>query len=151
QRLPTCNAFADSVLRSAMAHVSSAMGETLAARRLIDEARHAQGNSGFNRMYADSEDGLLDLMSGRLRLATARFRSGVSGTMAPAYDYASGSAWAGILYACALSEANEIDAAEQLVNVYLPLACDVGLPGHMIGGHVIRARIAFHRGDVDRA
>lgn len=151
QRLPTGNHFADGVLRTVMAHVFSVLGNPQASQRLLDDARRAQGDSGFNRMYAESEDGQLDLLSGRLRLATARFRSALGATMAQALDYTSGSAWAGILYASALYEANEIDAAARLVDVYLPLACDIGLPGHMIDGHLIRARIAFRRGDVDKA
>ncbi len=34
------------------------------------------------------------------------------------------------------------------MDVYLPLACDVGLPGHIIVGHMIRARTDFARGDI---
>ncbi len=151
QRLPTSNAFADSVLRNAMANVFSVMGETHESQRMIDDARSVQADSNFNRMYAESQEGLLDLQAGRLRQATARFRLAVSATMASSYDYTSGNAWAGVLYASALYEANELDTAEHLVNVYLPLACDVGLPGHMIGGHMIRARVAFYRGDIGRA
>jgi len=151
RRLPTCNAFADSVLRNAMANVFSVMGETQESQRMIDDSRRAQGDSTFNRMYAESQEGLLDLQAGRLRQATARFRLAVSATLANSYDYTSGNAWAGVLYASALYEANDFDGAEHLVNVYLPLACDVGLPGHMIGGHMIRARIAFYRGDISKA
>jgi LuxR family maltose regulon positive regulatory protein len=102
-------------------------------------------------MYAESIEGMLDLQGGRLRQATARFRAAVSAGPTTAYDYLGGNAWAGILYASALYEANELDEARQLVDVYLPLACDVGLPGHMNAGHLIRARIAFYRGDIDSA
>ena len=48
-------------------------------------------------------------------------------------------------------ETHQLALAEHLLNVYLPLARDVGLPDHMILSHVMRSRIAFLRGDVDAA
>lgn len=150
-RLPTSSLFADTVLRNAMAHVFTVMGENQAARSLIDAARHALGESTFNRMYAESLEGILDFQGGRLRQATAQFRIAVKATRAATPNYASGNAWAGLLYAGVLYEANDIGGAEHLINVYLPLACDVGLPDHMISGHVIRARIAFSRGHTDKS
>lgn len=149
--LPSGNAFADGVLRNAMAHVFTVMGETARAQQLIDKARQATGDTIFNRMYAESIEGMLDLQAGRLRLATARFRTAVGATRASSHNYASGNAWAGLLYASALYEANKLEDAERLVDVYLPMASDVGLPGHMSVGHLIRARIAFSRGDIDRS
>ena len=150
-RLPTSSPFADTVLRNAMAHVFTVMGENQAAQSQIDAARHALGDSTFNRMYAESLEGILDFQGGRLRQATAQFRIAVSATRAATSNFVSGNAWAGVLYAGALYEANETERAEHLINVYLPLACDVGLPDHMISGHVIRARIAFSRGETDKA
>ncbi|REN15161.1 helix-turn-helix transcriptional regulator, partial [Mycobacterium tuberculosis] len=46
---------------------------------------------------------------------------------------------------------NQLAQAERLLNVYLPLARDVGLPDHMILSHVMRSRLAFHAGDIDAA
>jgi LuxR family maltose regulon positive regulatory protein len=150
-RLPSCNAFADGVLRNAMAHAFMVMGDTVRAQQLIDEARCTTGDTSFNRMYAESIEGMLDLQAGRLRLATARFRTAVNATRAASHNQASGNAWAGMLYASVLYEANELEAAQNLVNVYLPMASNVGLPGHMNVGHMMRARIAFSRGDIDRS
>lgn len=150
-RLPSANSFADGALRNAMAHVFTVMGENARAQQLIDEARRDTGDSLFSRMYAESVEGMMDLQAGRLRLATARFRAAVGTTREFRDNYASGNAWAGILYARVLYEAYEFDAAERLVDVYLPMASDVGLPGHMSAGYITRARIAFSRGDVDRS
>lgn len=150
-RLPTQNAFADGVLRNAMAHVFTVMGENARAQNLIDEARRITGASAFSRMYAESVEGMLDLQAGRMRLATARFRAAIGSTRQFRHNYASGNAWAGLLYASVLYEANDFESAERLVDVYLPMASDVGLPGHMSAGYIIRARIAFSRGDVDRS
>ncbi len=149
--LPGTDAFADSVLTNAMAHVVATMGDPRQAHRLLDTARRAQGAGPFNRMYTESVEGLIDLREGRLQQATARFRIAVNATQSASYTHTHGNAWAGMLYAGTLYEADRLNDAEQLLGIYLPLACDVGLPDHMILGHTMRARIAFSRGDVDQA
>ncbi len=151
-RMPSCRPFADSVLANAVANIVSVIGERDEAHRLLDTARRLHGGSDFNRMYTESVEGTLDLAEGRLRQATARFRMAVSATpRAESWNPANGNAWAGVLYAGAVYETNDLDAADQLLNVYLPLARDVGLPDHMIASHRMRARITFERGDVDGA
>ena len=150
-RLPTSRPFADSVLTNAMASVVSVMGEPHEAHRLLDAARAGRGATPFVRMYTESMEGLLDLQEGRLRQATARFRMVLSQAQTATYEHHNGNAWAGVLYASAVYEENRLDAADHLLNIYLPLARDVGLPDHMILSHVLRSRIAFHRGDIDSA
>ena len=162
-RLPSGQPFADSVLCNAMAHAMGVMGEREQALRLLDAARRGQQGAGFNRMYSESVEGLLDLQQGRLRQATARFRMALGTPAGPAtgasggvtggagFPPSHGNAWAGVLYAGAMYETHQLALAEHLLNVYLPLARDVGLPDHMILSHVMRSRIAFLRGDVDAA
>ena len=156
-RVPTGQRFADNVLCNVMAHVMGVLGEREQAQRLLDAARRGQGD-GFNRMYTESVEGLLDLQQGRLRQATARFRLALGMAAAPgamlgaaAWQPTHGNAWAGVLYAGVVYEAHQLAQAEHLLNVYLPLARDVGLPDHMILSHVMCARIAFDRGDIDAA
>ncbi|GLS14831.1 LuxR C-terminal-related transcriptional regulator [Hydrogenophaga electricum] len=152
QRLPTGNHFADSTLLNAMAYISSVAGDPREALHLLDAARREQdGGSTFNRMYTESTEGLVDLQQGRLRQATARFRLAVDATHAVNYHHTHGNAWAGVLYTSALYEANQLAQADHLLNVYLPLARDVGLPDHMILSHAMRSRIAYIHGDVDVA
>ena len=162
-RLPSGQPFADSVLCNAMAHAMGVLGEREQALHLLDVARRGQQGAGFNRMYSESVEGLLDLQQGRLRQATARFRMAVGTPAGPATGGSGGmtggaglppshgNAWAGVLYAGAMYETHQLALAEHLLNVYLPLARDVGLPDHMILSHVMRSRIAFLRGDVDAA
>jgi LuxR family maltose regulon positive regulatory protein len=154
-RLPTGLAFADNTLLNAMANILSVMGDRHASQRLLDAARSQQGQGKgegtFNRMYTESCEGMLDLQAGRLRQAAARFRIAVDSTHAVTYHHSHGNAWAGVLYAGVVYEANQLLQAEHLLNVYLPLARDVGLPDHMILSHVMRSRIAFHSGDIDAA
>jgi LuxR family transcriptional regulator, maltose regulon positive regulatory protein len=147
--------FADSVLVNVVANAATVLGRHQEARRLLDAGRRAQGGepSTFSLMYAESVDGTIDLLEGRLRHATARFRLAInpaSGT-APALSYAGGNAWAGLLYAATVYESGELDHAAQLLHVYLPLVCNAGLSDHMILGHVMLARIAVCRCDPSHA
>jgi len=151
-RLPTAVPFADTVLTNCMAHVTSVMGEKREAQRLLDSARRTQNTSVFNRMYTESTEGMLDLERGRFRQAMARFRLAVDATAREGdYSHTGGNAWAGVLYASALYEANELETVQRLLYVYLPLARDVGLPDHMIASHAMRSRLLFWQGDVDGA
>jgi LuxR family maltose regulon positive regulatory protein len=152
ERLPTGNHFADTTLLNAMAHTTATAGQPRQAQQLLDAAKKQHsGNSTFNRMYSESTEGLLDLQQGRLRQASARFRLAVDATHAVNLLHTHGNAWAGVLYASIVYEANALDKADHLLNVYLPVARDVGLPDHMILSHAMRSRIAFIQGDVDAA
>jgi LuxR family maltose regulon positive regulatory protein len=79
------------------------------------------------------------------------FRTAVAATSKASYNYSTGNAWAGVLYAGALYEIGDFDHAEQMAGVYLPLAIDVGVPDHIITGHMIRVRVPFYRGDPGKA
>jgi LuxR family maltose regulon positive regulatory protein len=150
--LPSTKPFADTVLLNAMAHIVSVTGDRREAERLLDNARSSPGDSEFNRMYTESVKGSLDLREGLLRQATARFRIAVTASAHSAsYTYTHGNAWAGILYAGAVYEANDVTTTQHLLHVYLPLAREVGLPDAVIASHRMRARIAFDQGDVDDA
>ena len=91
-RLPSGQPFADSVLCNAMAHAMGVLGEREQALHLLDVARRGQQGAGFNRMYSESVEGLLDLQQGRLRQATARFRMAVGTPAGPASGVRAGPA-----------------------------------------------------------
>ncbi|WP_420473600.1 LuxR C-terminal-related transcriptional regulator [Noviherbaspirillum sp. ST9] len=152
-RLPESDAFSGSVLSNEMAYICAVMGDYQQAHRLLDAARRRQGSdtSFFNKMYSESVEGIIDLEEGLLRQATARFRIAVSATHSVSYRHTGGNAWAGVLYASSLYEMNDLDQAEHLLHVYVPLAKDVGLADHMIIGYTMLSRIAFDQGDVDQA
>jgi LuxR family maltose regulon positive regulatory protein len=154
--VPADDTFACAALTNAMANVYAIMGQYQEARSLLDAARRRQGQSGaqpgaFNAMYSEAVEGIIDLHEGRMRQAAARFRMAVRASHAGTYDQAHGNAWAGVLHANALYEADECAQAEHLLNIYLPLAANAGIQDHMICGHVTLSRIAFQRGDVDLA
>ncbi len=149
--MPSDLPFADSALINLMANMSSILGMPQESRKLLDMARSRFGKSAFNRMYAESLQGMLDLFEGRMRQASARFRIAVEATHQATFNQSHGNAWAGVLHACALYEANQLDKADHLLSIYLPMARDVGLPDHIILGYSLRSRLAFNTGDVDHA
>ncbi|MFI4940490.1 MAG: LuxR C-terminal-related transcriptional regulator [Burkholderiales bacterium] len=147
---PLGNPFAESALANAMAAIFCIMGQYHESHKLLEAARSRQGSpSFFNRMYSESVEGIIDLQEGRLRQAAARFRMAVGATHAASYVHTHGNAFAGVLYADALYEANALEQAAHLFHVYVPLARNVSLPDHMIIGYQRLARIAFCRGDID--
>lgn len=152
KQLPTAQNFADSALFNAMAHIVSVVGDRRDAQHFLRDARRFQSESAFNRMYTETVEGVLDLREGRFREALARFRVAVASNARPdIYRHDSGNAWAGVFLAEAVYESNDLDAAERLLNVYLPMARNVGLPDHLITSHRLRSRIHFWRGNVDAA
>lgn len=152
-RLPTASIFADTVLTNSMANSFSVRGEYHQASLMLEAARRTQSEilSAFNVMYSESVEGCMDLRAARMRQAMARFRLAVSATHRASYSHTNGNAWAGVLYAGALYEVNDLEQAARLLHVYVPLARDVGLADHILLGYVMLARIAFSRGDVDQA
>lgn len=150
-RRPSGNRFVDSILSNAMAHIVSIAGPAKEALLLLNDARKRQGVDSFNRMYSETISGMLDLRGGRLRQAAAKFRSAIASCAATPFSYTHGNAWAGVPYAEVLYEGNDLAGSARLLNAYLPLAREVGLPDHMISSYRTRARIAFIHGDVGTA
>ena len=153
KQLPSEVPFADTVLANAMATIMSVMGDPDRARRLVDMARRGRGaaDSEFSVMYSETIEGLIDLLQGRQRQACARFRLAVTAMPPTSYRYTGGNAWAAVPHATALYEAGEMDEAAHMLQVYLPLVRDVGLPDHLIMCYTALCRISFWRGDVDQA
>lgn len=144
--------FTDTALANAMANVSAVLGRYHEARALLDTARRAQrcSASTFNLMYSEAVEGIIDLQEGRMRQAGARFRMAVRATRKGAYGQANGNAWAGVLYAAWVYETGDLAQAARLLQVYVPLGRDVGLPDHLILGYLMLARVAFYEGDPEQ-
>lgn len=146
--------FADIVSINSRANIFSVMGNYDQACQLIDGARDAQSghSSLFNSMYSEALEGLIDLQEGRQKQAAARFRLAV-GARGPTCDFShtNGNAWAGVLHANTVYEANDLEMATRLLHVYGPLVREAGLPDHMLISDIMLSRLAFSEGDVDRA
>ncbi|AOZ01435.1 LuxR family transcriptional regulator [Cupriavidus sp. USMAHM13] len=151
--LPMGYPFPDSILATSMARLAAVRGDYREARRLLALARQAVhgSDSNFNKIFSESVEGLIDLRQGRLQQALARFRVAASTMLPNRYGPTNGNAMACLLLAEALYESNHCERAERLLNVYVPLARDLGLPDQIISGHIVLARIAFERGEADQA
>lgn len=145
--------FAFRILRTTLANTHLIMGKYANARELLDRSGGvSDAPSGpFMMIYAQCVDGVIDLLHGRLRQATARFRHSASVGSRSAFTDTNGNAMAGILLSEVLYEQDELPEAERLLNVYVPLMQELGLADHLICGYRNLARIAWHRGDHDRA
>lgn len=150
---PTGVALADMMLANAMANAFAVNGKHTESRRLLETARRTQSAdaSAFNLMYSETVEAIFDLQQGRLREATARLKMAIGSGSTHHYGYTGGNAWAGLMYAASVYEANDLKQAAHLLQVYVPLARDVMLADHVMLGHTMLSRIAFERGDVDEA
>lgn len=149
-RLPTQRPFADRALINTMANVAAVKGDEREAERLLEAARNTSQASRFEHRFTEAMQALLDLQHGRLREASARYRIVLQNDGRSGSGH-SGNAWAGVLYATAVYEQNHLALARELLDLYLPPARHIGLPDHMIVGHIIRSRIDFADGEIDRA
>lgn len=148
-RLPTGRPFADGVLANCMASIAAVLERVDEARGMLARVRADAGPQAFVHAYTDAVEALLDLQDGRLREAGARFRLALA---RDARGQASGTnAWAGVLYAQLVYDADALEECEQMLGVFLPMVRDLGLPDHMIVAYSLRARAAFARGDVGTA
>ena len=145
--------FARSMLAQTLANTSMILGNLAEARGYADEARQLQSSkaSKFNFALADSIDGAIDLMQGRLKQAAVRLRraAGVNGD--DVLNHTSRNAYAGVLLAETLYEGGDTERAERLLGVFVPMLQQLGLPDHLITAHVLLARITGDRGDREQA
>ena len=137
----------------ALANLTMISGEYQEALKLADVVRSREPNNANGMMLALSEaaEGAVDLTQGRLRKAIAHLRLAVRAGTDNVSGATNGNAMAGVLLAEALYEANQFVQAERLLTVYIPLIRAVGIPDQLIIAHTIMARIAWRRGDQDRA
>jgi len=152
-RVTAQQVFPFSILRTSLANLHMIMGKYTSARELLDRSRVQQDAPAgpFMTIFAQCVEGAIDLLHGRLRQATARFKhSSAVGSRKFLID-TNGNAMAGILLAEVLYEQDELAEAERLLSVYVPLMQELGMTDHLICGHRSLARIAHHAGDHDRA
>lgn len=105
----------------------------------------------FASMYATCVEGMVELIHGRVRQAIAQFRVGFN-EMATSFGSRSAvKSITAVFLAEALYEVDELQEAKQLLALYVPIVREFAMPDLLIVAHVIQARVAFDRGDVDHA
>lgn len=151
--LPSHVSFVRGFLEIILANLAMIAGRYHEALRYADAARSRQPEhrSSFNFTLSEAAEAAVDLTQGRLRKALARLRLAVNAGTHDAGRTTNGNAMAGVLLAEALFEADQLDQAERLLAVYIPLIRHVGIPDQLILAHVVMARIAQDQGDSDHA
>lgn len=146
-------ALVDSVLLSNLANVSVMRRRPDEALRLLDLRRRRLGNRsvGIGDMHAECILGTVAIFEGRLAEATAHFRTAVTTTPSHSPQFTKGNVWAGVLYAMVVYEAGALEEVHNLLQVYVPIARDAGIPDNVTLGYRLLCRLAFGRGDVDEA
>jgi len=151
--LPPGVEFVSGFLEITMAHLALIAGRYREALRFADAARARQPAhaSDFNLALSEAAEAAVDLVQGRLRKAISGLRLAVSAGALDAARATNGNALAGVPLAQALYEAGQLDQAERLLVVYIPLIRGVCIPDELIIAHVVMARILVERGETDRA
>lgn len=147
--LKTSSPFAYGMLSQTLANTHMILGRFNEARHYADEARRSLADREADFLSAQSEavEAAIDLMQGRLKQATVRLRAACG-------DEAGGigrNVFPGVLLAEALYEAGDRDTAERMLSVFAPIVRDLGLADHLIGAHVLLARLLGERGEIEGA
>ncbi|MFZ3028748.1 MAG: LuxR C-terminal-related transcriptional regulator [Rhodoferax sp.] len=152
-RLSPQEPFPYGMLATSYAYCLIAESRFTEARNFLDEANHSYlriGNT-FIVPVAICLEGAIDFAQGRLLSAVSRFRAALAGATADYLCRVSGTAVPVAFLAEALYELNELDEAERLLNVYLPLLKEMAAPDQLITSYAVLARIANSRGQTDQA
>ncbi|WP_420587478.1 LuxR C-terminal-related transcriptional regulator [Ruegeria sp.] len=146
------DSYVATVFLNALGYAYFIKGRYVATRKTLQQARslNPEDDDVFNVMFAESVQGLIDLMESRLREATARFRVAAGTTRSGARHKTNGNLMAGIPLACCYYEANDLQRAETQLRFHLPFVREVGPIDHLVLCYVMLARIAFVNGDLDQ-
>ncbi|WOX05284.1 LuxR C-terminal-related transcriptional regulator [Microbulbifer pacificus] len=152
-RLPVEQTFPHAILRTSLAYVALVVGNYREAQDLLDEGRRLQviDCTPFTHIYAQCVEGAIELLQGRLRQATARFRLAAGVSERNGRPVTNGNAMAAVLLSEVWYECGQFADAERLLQVYVPLVQEQGVPDHLICGHRNLTRILYARGDHDGA
>jgi LuxR family transcriptional regulator, maltose regulon positive regulatory protein len=145
--------FPYSLLTNMMAFLYAGLDRHEEARAMLDQARrsHVEIGSTFNQVAAEAIEGTISLRQGKLQDAIARFRAAMNNMAGDSVGRSGGNAPAAVQYAEALYEAGQLDQAEHVLTIYMGLARELGTVDHVLRGHLIRSRLAWQRGEPDRA
>lgn len=139
--------FSFNIMITALANWNIAANKYQDATELINLTLEcASAKERYVNTYPTRLEGYIKLVQGRVVQAIADFRVALSGS-----SISSGSRSISIYLAESLYEVDELQEAEHLLALYLPIAQDYSAPDRIIIGHLLQARISFSRGDADRS
>ncbi|WP_083636365.1 LuxR C-terminal-related transcriptional regulator [Bradyrhizobium sp. AS23.2] len=140
--------FTSGLASNARAFCNIALGNYVEAERDLAQAREACEpiDALYVLSYSACFAAAIELNFGHVATARAVLESAFNRAAAAGQRYgSSGAVIATYLVEC-LYEANELDACQALVDDYLPIVTETGLPDHLVILHRIAARLQFLQG-----
>lgn len=147
------SAFSNSIYLTTLATLKVAANQFDDAIEILERSKisSATDRKEFSVAYTQCIEGLVDLAQNRLRQAMAHFRVVISDTESHFDRRSITKSIAAIHLAEVLYEIGQTEEAERLLALYMAVVREYGPPDAVIIGYVVEARIAYNRGDVDRA
>jgi LuxR family maltose regulon positive regulatory protein len=143
--------FTAGLAANASAYCNIALGRYVEAERDLARARRACEpiQALYVLSYSTCFSAVIELIFGNTASARMTLDGAMNRAIAQDQRYGSSGAVVATHLADVLYEANELDACEALVNDYLPIVVETGLPDHLIVLHRIAARLHFQQGRLD--
>lgn len=140
--------FTRGLVSNASAYCNIAIGRYIEAERDILEAHRACEpiNALYVLSYAACFTAIIELNSGNVTAARLILEDVMKRAISDGQRFGSAAAVVATYLVEALYEANELDACESLIDDYMPIIIETGLPDHLIVLHRIAARLHFLRG-----
>jgi LuxR family transcriptional regulator, maltose regulon positive regulatory protein len=143
--------FTAGLASNASAYCNIALGRYVEAEQDLARARQACEpiHALYVLSYSACFSAAIELILGNIASARTTLDSAMNRAIADGQRYGSAGAVVATYLAELLYEANELEACEALVNDYMPIAVETGLPDHLIVLHRIAARLNFQCGRPD--
>ncbi|HEX4598075.1 MAG TPA: LuxR C-terminal-related transcriptional regulator [Burkholderiaceae bacterium] len=143
--------FTAGLAANASAYCNISRGRYVEAERDLARARQACEpiQALYVLSYSTCFSAVIELILGNTASARITLDGAMNRTIAEDQRYGSSGAVVATHLADVLYEANELDACEALVNDYLPIVAETGLPDHLIMLHRIAARLHLRQGRFD--
>jgi len=150
---PRFSPFTAGLACNAGAYCNIALGRYVEAEQ--DLARARQACEPINALYVLSYSACftagIELIAGNIAVARTTLDGSLNRAIAEGQRYGSSGAVVATYLTEVLYESNEVDACEALVNDYMPIVVETGLPDHLIILHRIAARLHLLSGRLDAA
>ncbi|MCA0244814.1 MAG: LuxR C-terminal-related transcriptional regulator [Proteobacteria bacterium] len=145
--------FPYSLLTNTLATYHASANRSDEARALLDQARrsHLAIGSTFSLVIAECIEGFISLREGRLQQAIARFRLATNHLRLDGPGDLDGNPYGAVQLALALYEVGQLDEAARILAASMPMVRELGHFQHLVLAHLTLSRLAWHRGEPERA
>ena len=143
--------FTAGLASNARAFCKVALGQYIEAERDLAQAREVCEpiDALYVLSYSACFAAAIELNLGQITAARVTLEAALNRAIAAEQRYGSSGAVVATYLAETLYEANELDACHALVDDYIPIVAETGMPDHLIVLHRIAARLQFLRGRSD--